>query len=51
MDLRKIEIGANLVIGLACLVLGLIIENSNYKLLFFLMSAMFIFAIFRPRKV
>lgn len=50
MDLRKVEIVANLVIGLACLLLGLTIKDGNYKLFFFLMAAMFIFAIFRPRQ-
>lgn len=50
MNLRKVEICANALIGLTCLILGLVISDSNYKLLLFLLSAMFIFAIFRPRK-
>lgn len=50
MDLRKLEIGANVLIGLTCLILGLIVSNGNYKLFLFLMAAMFVLAIFRPRK-
>jgi hypothetical protein len=50
MDLRKMEICANACIGFICLILGLVLSDSNYKLLLFLMSAVFFFAIFRPRK-
>jgi hypothetical protein len=45
---RLLEILVYLVIGVVCLVLGLVTENVNYQVLFFILTAFFVFAIFRP---
>jgi hypothetical protein len=50
MDLRRWEVGLNLVLGAACLIAGLVIKDINYKLFLFLMSAIFILTNFRPRR-
>jgi hypothetical protein len=45
---RLLEILAYLVAGIIFLVLGLLAANVNYQVLFFILTAFFIFAIFRP---
>jgi hypothetical protein len=45
---RLLEILVYLVVGVAFLVLGLVSQNVNYQVLFFILTAFFIFAIFRP---
>ena len=45
---RLWEILVYLVVGLVFLVLGLVSQNVNYQVLFFILTAFFIFAIFRP---
>jgi hypothetical protein len=45
---RLLEILVYLVVGIIFLVLGLLSANVNYQVLFFIMTAFFIFAIFRP---
>jgi len=45
---RLLEILVYLVVGIIFLVLGLLAANVNYQVLFFIMTAFFIFAIFRP---
>jgi hypothetical protein len=48
---RLLEILTYLVIGIVCLVLGLVLADVNYQVLFFILTAFFIFAIFRPSSV
>ena len=45
---RLLEILVYLVVGIVCLVLGLLSANVNYQVLFFILTAFFFFAIFRP---
>jgi hypothetical protein len=45
---RLLEMVIYLVVGIIFLVLGLLSENVNYQVLFFILTAFFIFAIFRP---
>jgi hypothetical protein len=45
---RLLEILIYLFIGVVFLVLGLISADVNYQVLFFILTAFFIFAIFRP---
>jgi hypothetical protein len=45
---RLLEVLVHLVIGLIFLVLGLVSQNVNYQVLFFLLTGFFLFAIFRP---
>jgi hypothetical protein len=45
---RLLEMLIYLVVGIVFLVLGLVSENVNYQVLFFILTAFFIFAIFRP---
>jgi hypothetical protein len=45
---RLLEVLVYLVVGLVFLVLGLVSANVNYQVLFFILTAFFIFAIFRP---
>ena len=45
---RLLEILVYLVVGTICLVLGLLSANVNYQVLFFILTAFFFFAIFRP---
>lgn len=45
---RLLEILVYLVAGVVFLVLGLVSANVNYQVLFFIFTAFFIFAIFRP---
>jgi hypothetical protein len=45
---RLLEILAYLAFGIIFLVLGLLSANINYQVLCFILTAFFIFAIFRP---
>ena len=45
---RLLEILIYLIAGLTFLVLGLWSDNVNYQVLFFILTAFFVFAIFRP---
>lgn len=45
---RLLEILVYLIVGILFLVLGLMSANVNYQVLFFILTAFFIFAIFRP---
>jgi hypothetical protein len=45
---RLLEILVYLVVGIIFLVLGLLSANVNYQVLFFILTAFFFFAIFRP---
>jgi hypothetical protein len=45
---RLLEVLVHLVIGVVFLVLGLVSENVNYQVLFFILTGFFLFAIFRP---
>lgn len=45
---RLLEMLSCLVLGLIFLVLGLVSADVNYQVLFFILTAFFIFAIFRP---
>jgi hypothetical protein len=45
---RLLEILVYLVVGIVFLVLGLLSADVNYQVLFFILTAFFIFAIFRP---
>jgi hypothetical protein len=45
---RLLEILVYLVVGIIFLVLGLFSADINYQVLFFILTAFFIFAIFRP---
>jgi hypothetical protein len=45
---RLLEILVYLVVGILLFVLGLLAANVNYQVLFFILTAFFIFAIFRP---
>ena len=45
---RLLEMLIYLVAGVIFLVLGLLSANVNYQVLFFILTAFFIFAIFRP---
>jgi hypothetical protein len=45
---RLLEIVIYLIAGIIFLVLGLWSANVNYQVLFFILTAFFIFAIFRP---
>jgi hypothetical protein len=47
-DNRLLEILIYLIAGLIFLVLGLWSVNVNYQVLFFILTAFFVFAIFRP---
>ena len=48
---RLFEILVYLVVGVIFLVLGLLSANVNYQVLFFILTAFFIFAIFRPPRL
>jgi hypothetical protein len=48
---RLFEILVYLVVGVMFLVLGLLSANVNYQVLFFILTAFFIFAIFRPSRL
>jgi len=45
---RLLEMLIYLIVGLTFLVLGLWSDNVNYQVLFFILTAFFVFAIFRP---
>ncbi len=45
---RLLEILIYLIVGIVFLVLGLVSADVNYQVLFFILTAFFIFAIFRP---
>jgi hypothetical protein len=45
---RLLEMLLYFVVGIVFLVLGFLSENVNYQVLFFILTAFFIFAIFRP---
>ena len=45
---RLLEMLIYLVVGIIFLVLGLLSVNVNYQVMFFILTAFFIFAIFRP---
>lgn len=45
---RLLEAVTYLVVGIIFLVLGLLSANVNYQVLFFILTAFFLFAIFRP---
>jgi hypothetical protein len=45
---RLLEILTYLVVGIVFLVLGLLSADVNYQVLFFILTAFFFFAIFRP---
>jgi hypothetical protein len=45
---RLLEMLIYLIVGLTFLVLGLWSDNVNHQVLFFILSAFFVFAIFRP---
>jgi hypothetical protein len=45
---RLLEILVYLIVGIVFLVLGLTSADVNYQVLFFILTAFFIFAIFRP---
>lgn len=45
---RLLETLIYLVLGIMFLVLGLLSANVNYQVLFFILTAFFLFAIFRP---
>jgi hypothetical protein len=45
---RLLEILIYLIVGIVFLVLGLMSADVNYQVLFFILTAFFIFAIFRP---
>jgi hypothetical protein len=48
---RLLEILIYLVVGIVFLVLGLLSADINYQVLFFILTAFFFFAIFRPTSV
>ncbi len=48
---RLLEMLIYLIIGIIFLVLGLLSANVNYQVLFFILTAFFIFAIFRPTRL
>jgi hypothetical protein len=48
---RLLEILIYLIVGIVFLVLGLMAADVNYQVLFFILTAFFIFAIFRPTSV
>jgi hypothetical protein len=48
---RLLEILLYLVVAIVFLVLGLLSADVNYQVLFFILTAFFIFAIFRPTSV
>jgi hypothetical protein len=45
---RLLETLVYLIVGILFLVLGLVSTNVNYQVLCFILTAFFIFAIFRP---
>jgi uncharacterized membrane protein YccC len=45
---RPLEILLYLIVGIVFLVLGLMSADVNYQVLFFILTAFFLFAIFRP---
>lgn len=45
---RLLEILVYLIVGIIFLILGFWSANVNYQVLFFILTAFFIFAIFRP---
>ncbi len=45
---RLLETVVYLVLGIVFLVLGLLYADVNYRVLFFILTAFFFFAIFRP---
>ena len=48
---RLLEMLVYLIVGIIFLVLGLMSADVNYQVLFFILTAFFIFAIFRPTSV
>jgi hypothetical protein len=48
---RLLEILIYLIVGIVFLVLGLMAADVNYQVLFFILTAFFILAIFRPTSV
>jgi hypothetical protein len=48
---RLLEILIYLIVGMVFFVLGLMSADVNYQVLFFILTAFFIFAIFRPTTV
>lgn len=48
---RLLEVVTYLVVGIIFLVLGLLSANVNYQVLFFILTAFFLFAIFRPTRL
>ncbi|HUU49431.1 MAG TPA: hypothetical protein VMW81_00530 [Nitrospinota bacterium] len=48
MELRNLERAAHIVLGSFSLYFGVTSNNVNYEILFFLLSAMFFLAVFRP---
>ena len=45
---RLLEMIVYFILGIVFLVLGLLSANVNYQVLFFILTAFFFFAIFRP---
>jgi hypothetical protein len=45
---RLLEVLIYLLVGIVFLVLGLTSADVNYQVLFFILTAFFVFAIFRP---
>ncbi|MFQ5914390.1 MAG: hypothetical protein ACE5JS_14515 [Nitrospinota bacterium] len=48
---REIEAGILVVVTYICVAAGIRVENINYKLLLFLLAAMFALALFRPKRL
>ena len=48
---RLLEMLVYLVVGIIFFVLGVLAANVNYQVLFFILTAFFIFAIFRPSRL
>jgi len=48
---RLLEVVTYLIVGIIFLVLGLLSANVNYQVLFFILTAFFLFAIFRPTRL
>jgi hypothetical protein len=51
MQERKYEIASEIVLGSFCLYLGITSTNLNYQVLFYLLTAMFYLAVFRPKSL
>lgn len=51
MQERKYEIASEIVLGSFCLYFGITSTNLNYQILFYLLTAMFYLAVFRPKSL